>query len=215
MRYRASRALGIGSVAVLGVVLASARVPAQSPGAPAPGEHAAQTPAEVVAALHEGVVAAASGGARSVEERYAELAPVVANTHDLPYIAELAIRRHWQNLTQSEKERFLAAFERLSVMTYVTRFAAAGPDTFAIHGSEEAARGRVLVRAAIARADAADVSLDYLLHENGGRWRIVNILADGVSDLALKRAEYDRALSAGTIEDLIAELEVETLRLQE
>ena len=38
-------------------------------------------------------------------------------------------------------------------------------------------------------------------------WKIVNILADQVSDLALKRAEYSRVLGSGTIDDLIGELE--------
>ena len=37
---------------------------------------------------------------------------------------------------------------------------------------------------------------------------------DGVSDLALKRAEYQRVLSTGSIEDLIRHLDEQTARLQ-
>jgi phospholipid transport system substrate-binding protein len=53
-----------------------------------------------------------------------------------------------------------------------------------------------------------------LLQQRDGRWRIINIIADGVSDLALKRAEYQRVLAAGSIEDLIAELERQAARLE-
>jgi hypothetical protein len=38
-------------------------------------------------------------------------------------------------------------------------------------------------------------------------------VADGVSDLALKRAEYQRVFAAGGLAGLIAELEQQTRRL--
>ena len=54
--------------------------------------------------------------------------------------------------------------------------------------------------AAIVRPDAADVPLEYLLEQRPDGWKIINIIADGVSDLALKRAEYQRVLGGGTLE---------------
>ena len=44
-------------------------------------------------------------------------------------------------------------------------------------------------------------------------WRIINIVADGVSDLALKRAEYQRVFASGGIDGLVAELEQQTRAL--
>jgi phospholipid transport system substrate-binding protein len=172
-------------------------------------------PAEVVAELHAGLVAAAADSSRGVEARYAELEPLVDRTHDLPYIAELSIRRFWAGLTDEQRQRFVAAFSRLSVMTYAARYGTATATTFEISGSENDANSRVLVHAAIDRANDPDVSLDYLLHETDGGWKIINILADQVSDLALKRAEYARVLGSGTIDDLVAELESQTDELRE
>ncbi len=68
---------------------------------------------------------------------------------------------------------------------------------------------------AIARQAQPDVSLDYMLEQKDGAWRIINIIADGVSDLALKRAEYQRILGAGSLDDLIKELEAQTARLEQ
>jgi phospholipid transport system substrate-binding protein len=53
-----------------------------------------------------------------------------------------------------------------------------------------------------------------LLQQDGDDWRIINIVADGVSDLALKRAEYQRLFASGGIEGLIAEIERQTDRLE-
>ena len=196
----------IGVVA-LGLAARAAAQPAETFAVPT-------EPAEVVAALHAGIVAAAKDPKRNVEERYAELEPLIERTHDLPYIAELSIRRYWAGLTDEQRQRFVAAFNRLSVMTYAARFGTATPATFKILGSEDGGNGRVLVHAVIDRANDADVSLDYLLHEVDGHWKIINILADQVSDLALKRAEYARVLGSGTIDDLIVELESQAAELQ-
>ncbi len=59
------------------------------------------------------------------------------------------------------------------------------------------------------------MSFEYLLQQGSGGWRIVNIVADGVSDLALKRAEYQRVLASGTLDTLIKELESQTERLRQ
>jgi len=178
-------------------------------------EIATDTPAATVASLQKGLVAAASGrSSATIAERYRELEPLILATHDLPYIAEFALRRQWSSLAAEERQRFVAAFQRLSVMTYAARFGSIAPDSFrAVEAAAPDANGRVQVTTAIKREGQADVSLEYLTQEGPQGWRIINIVADGVSDLALKRAEYQRVFASGGIDGLIAELEQQTERL--
>jgi len=46
-----------------------------------------------------------------------------------------------------------------------------------------------------------------VLHYREGRWSIINIIADGVSDLALKRAEYSHVLARDGFNALVSMLE--------
>jgi phospholipid transport system substrate-binding protein len=157
-------------------------------------------------------VAAGSG---TVATRYRALAPVIVATHNLPYIAEFALRRQWSSLSDSDRQRFIAAFEQLSVTTYAARFRNAGSDAFRpIEAGTADPNGRVPVTTAIKREGQPDVTFEYLLQQDGASWKIINIVADGVSDLALKRAEYQRLFASGGIEGLIAELEQQTQRLE-
>lgn len=167
---------------------------------------------DTITTLHAALVEVASSESTQ-SERYERLRPVIQMTHDLSYIAELTIRRQWRALDGNERDAFAAAFEHLSVMTYVTRFGAIGADSFKIHAAEASTGGRIEVHAAIVPADGDEIPLDYLLHDDDGEWRIVNILANRVSDLALKRSQYQRVLSDGTIDDLIDYLESEAERL--
>ena len=183
---------------------------------PAAADVATDSPAATIASLQQALVAAPRERPKAtVEERYRTLEPAIIATHDLPYIAEFALRRQWSTLAEADRQRFVAAFERLSVTTYAARFGNVAADAFRpIEAGAPDANGRVQVKTAIKRDGQADVSFEYLLQKNGESWQIINIVADGVSDLALKRAEYQRVFASGGIEGLIAELELQTKRLE-
>jgi phospholipid transport system substrate-binding protein len=176
---------------------------------------ATDTPAATIASLQQALVAASGRTSSStIELRYRALEPVIVATHDLPYIAEFALRRQWPSLTENDRERFTAAFQRLSVMTYAARFGNVASDAFRpLEIGEPDSNARVQVATGIKREGQPDVSLEYLLQQDAQRWRIINIIADGVSDLALKRAEYQRVFADRGIEGLIVELEQQTERL--
>jgi phospholipid transport system substrate-binding protein len=170
------------------------------------------SPAATITTLQQALIAASRSA--SIEERYRALEPVIVATHDLPYIAEFALRRQWSSLAAADRERFVAAFQRLSVMTYAARFKAVGADAFRPVAAQAAdSSGRTTVTTAVARAGQPDVSLEYLLQQDPMGWRIINVIADGVSDLALKRAEYQRLYASGGIDGLIADIEAQTDRL--
>ena len=67
-------------------------------------------------------------------------------------------------------------------------------------------RGGVVVHARLSVPDDKDVKFDYMLKEKGASWRIINIIANGVSDLALKRSEYTTILQRDGFDALIAKI---------
>ncbi len=177
-------------------------------------QEAGRSPERVIEDLHEGIIElAANYRDRSLEQRYEALLPLIESTHDLDFIAEFTIRRQWGDLNEAEQSLFLQAFERLSVMTYATRFAAVTEETFAGVTRMDSSAGRAQVHSAIRRDDADDIPLEYVLQETEQGWRIINIVADGVSDLALKRAEYQRVIASDGIAGLVRHLEAQTQRL--
>jgi len=205
-----SRRWNILSLARNGALLAAALLTAAGVLAqePAAGEPAAPTPDAAVERLHAGLVeVAAAHGDEPVTVRYEALLPIVTATHDLPYIAELTIRREWAGLRDEQRRRFVEAFVRLSAMTYASRFGGLEEGMFEIVGAEPPSGDRAVVTATLTPREGDPIPFEYVLHETDGGWKIINILADNVSDLALKRAEYRRLLAAGTIDDVIAELE--------
>src|SRR5688572_16050802 len=71
------------------------------------------SPVATIASLQQGLVEAARDKSSAAEERYEKLEPLIVATHDLPYIAEFALRRQWSSLAAEDRQRFVAAFQRL------------------------------------------------------------------------------------------------------
>ncbi len=143
------------------------------------------------------------------------IAPVVRETFDLPFIARFALGRYWSELDSEERETFVNVFSRWTVAHYAARFNGYSGEKFEVVSVEPSRRERELVRTVldVPNEPAADVTLDYLLHETDGKWRIINVIANGVSDLSLKRADYGAVMKTQGFKYLVERLEGQVLEL--
>lgn len=172
------------------------------------GLHAASTPTDVVSTLQDKLVHVIGKDAGlDYGERYRELQPVIESTHDLPRIAEAIMGKHWEELSVSERQLFIDRFSQFTIANYAAQFDS--PEQLVFQNvSETALRGeRMLVRAFMQQNGGAQVQFDYVLTQEAGQWRIVNVVVRGVSDLAVKRAEFASILQREGFEGLLARLD--------
>ena len=139
---------------------------------------------------------------------------LLRDTHDIPYISRVILGRHWRELSADEQASFIRQFEALSVASYDSRFRRFNGERFDVDPEETVSDDEHSVRSVLTTAAGAQHEFVYLLHRDGERWRIVNIVVDGVSDLALKRAEYGRLMDSGGFAALSAELAEQTERMR-
>lgn len=169
--------------------------------------HAAEsTPQATVEKLHATLLEAMQQGpSLGYAGRVALLQPVLGDVFDFETIARVVTGRHWAGLPADKRREFIDVFARLSTATYAENFKSHGGEKFLTRGTD-ARKAAQLVRTALVKTDGKEVSLNYLLAENAGVWRIVNVIAEGVSDLSLKRAEYTAVIGSDGIDGLIAKL---------
>ncbi len=138
--------------------------------------------------------------------RYRQLDPVVRQSYDLPRVIRVVSGKYWRELSHEKRLRFLHVFSRLVVATYAHRFDSYSGERFRRVSERPLAHANVLVRTEIIKHDGKRVHLDYVLRRRKGNWRIINVIADGVSDLALKRVEYTTVLRKEGFEVLLSKL---------
>ena len=122
--------------------------------------------------------------------RYQRLAPVVISSYDLPFISKVVVGRYWSEFSPQQREQFVNTFIKLSIATYANQFNGYSGEHFKTISAEESTRGRLLIKTVLIKSDGEEVALDYVLHQNEHHWQIINVIAQGVSDLSLKRAQY-------------------------
>ncbi len=138
--------------------------------------------------------------------RYDKLSIAIANSHDLTKIARIVVGREWLNLSEEQKQQLTEVFTDLSIASYAHNFKEFSGESFKFDSKEETARGGIIIHTYLQIPDDKDVKFDYMLKKTGDNWRIINIIANGVSDLALKRAEYTTILKRDGFEALIAKI---------
>lgn len=177
---------------------------------------AQDTPTGIVTRLNETLLAVMQeADTLGVAGRYERLEPVLNELFAFPTMARVAAGSHWQTLAPGQRERLIDAFARFSVATYANRFNGFSGERFEIRSEDPAARGSMIVQSRIVTGDGATIPLGYLLRQNDGRWKIVDIYLEGsISELATRRSEYTAILGDQGFDGLITRLEekINTLR---
>lgn len=164
----------------------------------------------VVETLHHTLLLVAEQQDLNFQQRAEKLAPVVSDSFDFPYISRFLLRRTWTGLDTKQQQSFTELFERLSIASYASRFADVSSDSLVVNESRPQGDQRVQVTASVL-FENRDVPLAYTLQPADDqpveRWAIVNVVADGVSDLALRRAQYNRVITDKGFDGLLEHIE--------
>lgn len=162
----------------------------------------------VVTALQESIMTIMKKGHDlGYTGRYQSISPTVEQTHDLDTIARLVVGRHWKDLDASQRSAFIETFKDLSISMYAGRFKDYGGEQFKILSETSLKRGnRKLVTSQLVKSDGKTITFTYVLHRVHDQWKIISVSVNGVSDLALKRAEYGGILRKDGFSTLIERL---------
>lgn len=140
--------------------------------------------------------------------RYEKLDPAVRASHDLKRIARITVGRQWKQLSDEQKNQWIDVFSRLSIASYAYNFKDFSGESFRFESEEETPnkRGVIVHSFFVIPDEKKEVKFDYLMKKSGDSWQIINIIANGVSDLALKRSEYSSIMNRDGYDALIAKI---------
>ena len=169
----------------------------------APQAVADPEPTEVVNAFHDALIRAMR--ASSYEERLAIVTPAIDACFQVHTISRISLGRHWNTLSEDQQDSFRSQVAQLIASTYSSRFNNYNGQVFDITGVRDLKRQRKRVESVLTTRSKT-VSLDYRLQWSEGEWRIYDIVANGVSDLSLKRSGYTALFKSGGFDAVMAEI---------
>lgn len=142
-----------------------------------------------------------------VKGRYEKLAPVLAKAYDVPSMAQASVGRGWETMQPKQQADIIDAFTRMMVATYANRFDDYTGEHFEITQTLDQPPADKMIKTQVVPTSGKPVALNYVVRNQQGTWRIVDVYLDGtISELASRRAEFGAILKSGGAEALVASL---------
>jgi phospholipid transport system substrate-binding protein len=147
-------------------------------------------------------------------DRQAALRQVVLDNLDLPYMGRTALGTRWNQASQQQQARLLAAIEASESRIYGERLGKYAGYTVTIGKVTPRPNSAWTVDSHLNRTGGQPTTVEWEVHESGRGLRIADIKVEGVSLSALMRAEFGSYIQGnfGGVESLVRELEARAVR---
>ena len=132
------------------------------------------------------------------------LEKVVGERFDYEEMSRRSLGASWGNLSDKEKQEFVALFQTLLVNTYADKiesYTGDGVQFLNERNEKEYAEVRTKVL-----TGKTEIPLDYRLLNKGSGWRVYDVVVDGVSLVNNYRGQFSKILRNGSYADLVDQL---------
>jgi phospholipid transport system substrate-binding protein len=156
-----------------------------------------------------------SGPKLGFKGRVDKLRPAVAQCYDMTLMTRQTLGTGAAKLTPDEAARLAEAYTRFSVASYAAQFDDWNGERLDVGEARPSVGGAVIVPTWIVPKEGDSIEIDYVLREEQGRWRVIDVLYDGnVSQVAVRRSEFISIFRAKGFAGLIETLDRKTAALE-
>jgi phospholipid transport system substrate-binding protein len=174
---------------------------------PAPAAIPAADPEAFIRMVADRALAALDRGGASQEERVRDLEDLLGQASDLDLVGRLALGRYWRRATEAQRAEYLGLFRDYARDGLAQRLGQyAGGVRFRVTGSRPAGEGDTMVATEVARGGQAPAHVDWRVREDGGRYVVIDVVAEGVSMLVTNRSQFEAVVAERGVAGLLAEL---------
>lgn len=163
-----------------------------------------------LASLSERAIHVAQDKAAPRDDREARIRAILREGFDLKVLARLVLGKHWRKLDKAQRNEFVDVFEDAMVQQTLTIFGRYTGQTFDIVkvGADRTNPRLIAILTNVARSNGALAKVNWRIRKDGEDYKIVDIVAEGVSMALTLRQEYSAVIerSGGKVEGLIEEL---------
>jgi len=131
---------------------------------------------------------------------------MVEDRFDFETLAKLVLARHWREFSAEQQREFVEVFRTHLALTYSKNLERYNGEVAVITGDQEEARGDWTVRSRVVRPNAEDVLVNYRLRQTDGRWRMIDVVVEGVSLVSNWRSQFREVLGNRSPDALIRQL---------
>jgi phospholipid transport system substrate-binding protein len=150
--------------------------------------------ADFLTELQEKAASRLGDASISSEEREQYFRQLFNENFNVPAIGRFIIGRYWRRVSDADKQAFLKVFEDAMVQRFLSLLAKNSKERFKIGTVTPHSERDVLIHSRIDRNGAEPYRVVWRVRETDGSFKILDIVAEGVSMAITLRSEYGSVL---------------------
>jgi phospholipid transport system substrate-binding protein len=186
------------TVVMLAVLAVWAPAPA---GAGAPTDQLKASVDQIIKVLEDPALRA---GPRA-QERRAAIRKEAEGVFDFTETAKRSLGRHWQGLSDKDRQEFTALFTDLIERAYISKIERYSGERIAYAG-ESMDGGLATVRTRFVTKQGTEVPVDYRMQQRGERWLVYDVSVEGVSLINNYRTQFDKIIQTSSYAELVRKM---------
>ena len=144
------------------------------------------------------------GEGKGLERRRA-VRKIADDIFDFNEISRRALARHWQTLSEKQREEFVGLFADLLERSYISKIELYGGEKIQ-YTNERVDGDTATVTTRIITKNGTDVPVDYRMHKKGDRWLVYDVNIEGVSLVSNYRTQFNKIIQTASYNDLVQKL---------
>ena len=146
-------------------------------------------------------------------QRRTALRKIANEIFDFPEVARRSLGRHWQPLSEKQREEFTALFSDLLERSYVSKIETYGGEKIT-YASERVDGDIATVPTRIITKSGTEVPVDYRMQKSGERWLVYDVNIEGVSLVSNYRTQFNKIIQTSSYNELINKLKTKQDELE-
>jgi phospholipid transport system substrate-binding protein len=163
---------------------------------------------QIRAAIEQGIAVVknpklAGKGMRA--ERRTRLREAVAPYFDFQGMAKRSLGIYWKDRSSSEREEFTRLYQELLANSYAGKIESYQGEKI-LYGKETIDPPYAVVHTGIVMTKGQEIPVNYLLLREGSRWRIYDVVIEGISLVNNYRSQFGSIIERSSFSDLMKKL---------
>lgn len=144
------------------------------------------------------------GEGKAAERRHA-IRKIADEIFDFNEISRRALARHWQGLSDKQRQEFVGLFADLLERSYISKIELYGGEKI-VYANERVDGDVATVGTKIITKNGTDVPVDYRMTKRGGRWMVYDVNIEGVSLVSNYRTQFNKIIQTASYDELVQKL---------
>jgi phospholipid transport system substrate-binding protein len=138
----------------------------------------------------------------STQKRRAAIREVAGQTFDFGEAAKRSLGKHWQGLSEQEREEFTGLFADLLERGYVARIEEYSGEKI-VYSGDNIDAGAATVKTKFTMKNGTEIPVDYRMLRKGERWRVYDVAVEGLSLVGNYRGQFNKIIETSSYQDLV------------